>query len=220
MYVGPLQAKFELLVLAELKKKRVATVADRIDAQAWVVDNPTAPGQRIEWLAAIRGGHVVSPEYVLSGAGPFLTFKRATTTRRWVWVSSEFAAAHPILAAIVCGAVGTGISSWAKVLTRDSFLAKIASSKAKRARTYYVIALVSAKEKRLDKDGNTDLMFDVCWTVVAYAYCSAWSNAVIATPAPLIRSQELRSRKCVFSASSFMAFVRLVSGRSLGIAGL
>ena len=152
VHVGPMQAKVEALVVASLKKGRAAIVADRLDAQAWVVEDPSAPGQRIQWMAAIRGGHVVSSEYVVSGVGPFVTFKRATITRRWLWVSAEFAIAHPILAAIVGGVLGTGASRWSKVLTRDSFLAKIKSSKAQRARTFYVIALVTATEKRVDKD--------------------------------------------------------------------
>lgn len=152
VHIGPLKAPLAALVAASLARGRVVTVADRLDARAWVVEDPSAPGQRILWLATLHGGYVLSPEYVNSGTGMFLAFKKATITRRWLWVSPEFAIAHPILAAIVGGAVGTGASRWSKISSRDAYLAKIKSSRAKRARNFYVIALVSEKEKRLDKD--------------------------------------------------------------------
>ena len=153
VHVGPLKAAVESLVVAGLNVRQAVMVADRLAARAWVVDDPTAPGQRIQWMAALHGGHVVSPDYIIVNAGAYVSFNKATATRRWLWMSNDFAVAHPVLADIVRSALGTGGSRWSKLPSRDAFLNKIKSSVAVRERTFYVIALVSEKEKRMDKDG-------------------------------------------------------------------
>ena len=156
--VGPLKAAVETLVVAGLNVRQAVIVADRLAARrAWVVDDPTAPGQRIQWMAALHGGHVVSPGYIIGNAGAYVSFKKATATRRWLWMSNDFAVAHPVLADIVRSALGTGGSRWSKLPSRDAFLNKIKLSVAKVTRTFYVIALVSEKEKRMDKDGANQM---------------------------------------------------------------
>jgi hypothetical protein len=225
-YVGVSKANVQSLVVASLKKRQVAMVADRLAARAWVVDDPAAPGQRIQWLAAICGGHVMSPDYIIKDVGSFLTYKRATVTRRWLWVSNDFVVAHPVLGAIILDAMRTGACKWVKLVTREAFLAKIKASIAKRPRTYYVIALVSEKEKKLDKDRVGEKQMAVFMpphpTVQHLFLCRNFLQSHNFCPnacAPPYL-QAFASRKCVFVARTFLRFASHVSGRSLGAAGL
>ncbi len=108
--------------------RRMATlglqvVGNREDAECFLVVDVTKPGQRIAWNAALVGGSLMSVPFFLTGHGPVITFNMALRTRRKVWLSAGFHAAHPPLLGIVLRRVaGPGVR-WALIPERDQFLA-------------------------------------------------------------------------------------------------
>ena len=76
---------------------------DRLAASVYVVADVNNLGQRTAWCLAVGGRVAITPEYLytLGEAGPCLAFCPATHSKRRVWISPAFAAAHPTLTLII-----------------------------------------------------------------------------------------------------------------------
>ena len=81
---------------AWLCEMNMETALDRKPATVFVVDNTTAPGNRILWAAGLVGGCVACP-----WCASFIVYKRALQTPRHLWISPDFAMQSPATTAII-----------------------------------------------------------------------------------------------------------------------
>ena len=86
----------------------------REDAKHFVVRTVSQPGQRVQWLLALRGGCVSDPAWLASKGrrGLHLTYKSGVQTARRVWVSPTWAERHSRLYDIISAAIQTLGSRW------------------------------------------------------------------------------------------------------------
>lgn len=52
-------------------------------------------------VATLMGCTLASPEAILTGTGPWLEYRAATATRRWLWLSQAFQDSHPKLTDLI-----------------------------------------------------------------------------------------------------------------------
>ena len=119
----------------------------RVDADLFVVLNPSDPGQRIRWVAALKGARVAHPRYVISGGrrGACVKYHAAVETKRSLWISEDFRAKHATLADIV-DACCAG-SKWKLLVSRAEFAATVSRSmRGKATAGKSVLALVAKAE--------------------------------------------------------------------------
>ena len=133
-----------------LSKNGVPQVPNRIDAKMFVILNPAAAGERINWVAKICGGYIVNVDILLTGVGIGFAFKAAATTRRQVWISEKFRQKNEGVALCIEGAISNfGKGCKFKVLRGDRTVFEEAHAQARAARRKKeVLALVTEKEKR------------------------------------------------------------------------
>ncbi len=116
------------------------TVPDRKSATVFVVDNTTAPGNRILWAAGLVGGCIACP-----WKNSFIVYKNALKTPRHLWISPGFAARSPATTAIVEALVKLRFSRWKFHLTFESFRARTASA-ARAKRQTIMLGLATSEE--------------------------------------------------------------------------
>ena len=92
--------------------------ADRTSASVFVVDDTTAPGNRILWVAGLVGGCIACP-----WQNSFVVYRRGLRTPRHLWISPGFAARSPATAGII-GALVRG-ERWHTHATLGNFRAQI-----------------------------------------------------------------------------------------------
>ena len=74
----------------------------RIGATAFLTEKPSQPGDRTLLAAVLKGGVVVSKEFLLNdGKGASIKYKSALTSRRNVWLSAKFKETQPAAAKII-----------------------------------------------------------------------------------------------------------------------
>ena len=95
-------------------------------ADTFVVPDLSTVGQRILLRAGLNGSTIAPVETIISAGqrGPATVFKRATSIKRVVWMSDNFIASHPNLAAIVHDAVARRGSKWVMSGSRAEFVAR------------------------------------------------------------------------------------------------
>ena len=105
-------------------------VRDRSTANVFVVRDMASIGKGIQWCVALNGGVVASLEYAKSGgaSGPATTYKRATASRRCLWLSPAFAASHAELARVIDAACRRKGSVWRRMAAKDDFLQRATAS--------------------------------------------------------------------------------------------
>lgn len=129
-------------------------VVDRTEADVYVAEDPTNPGQRTSWSAALRGGCVAVPRFISSGGlqGAALVYKAATRTKRFVWISSRFTQQHPTLDALLRAcAFGRG-SKWTTTSSPVEFGAAVLRTEQLPqgpARVFQNVGLVTVAEKKV-----------------------------------------------------------------------
>jgi len=141
-------------IAPELAKKGVSMTRDKMEARMFVVDNLEQPGERIQWLAAVHGGWLVTASQVLVGKGAFVKYMQAVSQRRLVYMTNNFYQQHPQIAQIVAGACASSGSKWRLLHTREEYLQHCAHKDA--------VALVcshEAREARLPGKLRTKGMF-------------------------------------------------------------
>jgi hypothetical protein len=126
-------------IASELAKKGVNMTLDKMEARLFVVDNLVKPGERIQWLAALHGGWLVTVSRVLMGKGAFVKYMRAVSQSRSAYMTNNFYQQHPQIAQIVAGACGSG-TKWRLLHTRAEYLHHCAHKDA--------VALVCSHEAR------------------------------------------------------------------------
>jgi len=96
----------------------------REKAQCFLVPDLSSPGQRVLLNAGLSGGTLLSPTCISVGAGPFVTYQRALTSRRKVWFSDAFKATHATLMHIFLvrlADVAAGPVRWVVIAERGEF---------------------------------------------------------------------------------------------------
>ena len=74
---------------------------DRIGADAFLVNDTRKPGDRTLWVAVLKGGVILSRDFVMKGMGASIKYKAALKSRRNVWVSTEFKEKHAAIVKII-----------------------------------------------------------------------------------------------------------------------
>jgi hypothetical protein len=111
-------------------------VAGRCEADVFVVDDGTKPGERVLWNAALNGGLVLEAKTLLGNQGLALKYKAATLSPKRVWLSPTFKQHHPTITQIVVAAAMQNRSRWKVV---EEKITQVARSKPK---CYYANVIV------------------------------------------------------------------------------
>lgn len=138
-----------------LVKFKMQRVYDRLDAKVFVVPDVTQPGQRIHWIAMLSGGLVCTSRYLASGghAGGSIAFKAAVRSKRSVWCSDAFVAAHGEIHRILTSCARSPISRW-RWLPDKAAVLSLASRRAAVGHAGEVVAFVTAAEQRSEDTGG------------------------------------------------------------------
>ena len=125
----------------------LATVARRVareggrqtltprEASAFVVANPSKLSQHMQWQACLRGLPCLAPDLACH-----ITFRRATSTKRSIWVSDAFQQQRPTLATLVLRAIQEPSSLWRQISHQQFQTLKLTGLQK--------IALVSSGERK------------------------------------------------------------------------
>ena len=93
----------------------------RDNAEVFLVNDVSDPGQRIMWHAMLAGCTIMSPSLFLIGHGPAITYKACLQMKRTIFVSDGFAEEHPILLAILTTRLRHACK-WKVEVDQDQFL--------------------------------------------------------------------------------------------------
>ena len=141
---------------------------DRYRADLFVQEDLQAISQRTRWCCMLGGHSVCTISYIKTQGreGGLVTYKAATSIKRFVWISDGFKAAHTELYPIILAKFSADGSKWTTVLTRQQFI-----EKARKSRTAghpcEVMGFVAVAEKTepdwewKDKHANTDKAMEV-----------------------------------------------------------
>ena len=118
-----LRPEQEQAVQQRLQERGMARTQDRVRAHVFFVSDPSKPGQRVEWLAALRGGWVASRSYLVKGkGGAFIKYAKGVAyTSRRIWVSPAFRAKHRGIYEMLSTAAQWPGSQWHLVPTLEGF---------------------------------------------------------------------------------------------------
>lgn len=135
---------------------------DRSHASVFVVEDASAPGERILWHAVLRGALLIDRNVLLGKEGLILQHKPFVASKRKFWLSPEFKAAHPEVSAIVELAISEACSKsslsgqqlvrFPKDATKHGYINLVTSGQAAGQRTYTKKALLEICRDGLDKD--------------------------------------------------------------------
>jgi hypothetical protein len=145
VYIDPAINNSDLATCVATNRMNVET--QRMQATMFVVKDVAAPGQRTSLAAALVGGRVAALQYMLSNgrSGASIKYRAATLTKRWVWVSPAFKAAHPALADQVQRAIDMPGSTWQVLGCRADFLSL--SKKRPAKKRFEVLGLVASSDR-------------------------------------------------------------------------
>ena len=117
---------------------------ERCDADIFLLQDVSAPGQRTAWCLALGGGVAVDTVYIESGgtAGVAVNYKRSLRQKRKCWLSGGFRDTHPVLTNIVETMIAKPGGKWI-LLDDERFLTSVA----RHSDRNMLVALVTAAEK-------------------------------------------------------------------------
>jgi hypothetical protein len=143
--------------LAYIAEKRgVMVSAENLDQAAlFVVNNPGRPKTEQCLVAALLGGAIACPLYLLSGgeSGTRVWYNAATRVRRRVFISIAFVRVHPEVAGLVAAVLDTPSSKWKSQDTLaqyKAYMAKDATRPPKSRKPMDFIALLTKEEARVE----------------------------------------------------------------------
>lgn len=130
--------------LAETVRSTARLTDQREDAHVFIVPDVANLGQRISWCLSLGGGFACTAEYITTGSqkGVAVAFKPAVKSLRFFCISDAFAAAHPVLSALIALKALRPPSVW-RPLTAAEILAKRARAPAKTCNQLVVFLAVS-----------------------------------------------------------------------------
>lgn len=131
-----------LLVRETLVMRGLAVTQDRFQAEVFALEDVGQPGERISWLAALRGALLVSFQQVLNCKGVFIQHVPAISVRREVFISAKFTSEHEEITRMVQTARTWPDSLWTCLLTEDQFRARCLEKAARK----WIVALACASE--------------------------------------------------------------------------
>ena len=145
--VGPFNASLRFLKLHR--------VYNRLEASVFLVCNVNEPGQRIQWCASLGGGVLCDLKYVMSKGhnGQTLGFKRATITKRTLWASPNFIAAHPEVHRILQAKSREAPGKFTWIANKYQFAALSVRRAASGNRTECVALVTAAEQRDMDRWG-------------------------------------------------------------------
>ncbi len=124
----------------------------RMKADIFCTIDPSAPGQRTEWASSLRGGLLVTPKFICSkgSVGAAVQKLSAMDTKRFIWVSDDFAAQHKMVHQLLCDSVKQK-GRWQLLRDRAAFEKHMKQNDRRRVRcrrNYETIGLVTVAEKK------------------------------------------------------------------------
>ena len=86
---------------AACEAKGMRLMADRSDAEFFVVDDPTHFSQRSHWALAVGGGSTVNVEFICKYGvrGASIVYTAGVAAKRSIWISPEFLHHHEVRSA-------------------------------------------------------------------------------------------------------------------------
>jgi len=131
-----------------LTQSGATEVSTRLEAKMFVVKRPADAGDRINWIAKLIGGYIVSAAHLRTRRGVGLAFKPAAKTKRSLWISPAFKQKYEGVAACIRGALQNYGESKIKLIDdRGTFEAERARARAAK-RNKEVVGLVTSSEKK------------------------------------------------------------------------
>jgi hypothetical protein len=129
-----------------LQKHQLRVCSLREHAGVFLLNDPSKPGQRCLWNAMLGGGVLMSPSFFATGTGPLITYKKAMSTKRVVFITDQFTVDHPRLLAIMTARLRETSCKWRLEVDKGGFL-EACSKRAGYGNSCECIAFVSVAEK-------------------------------------------------------------------------
>jgi hypothetical protein len=133
------------------RRLQIVPEEDYLKARVYVVDDIIAPRMELLWPAMLDGKLMCDKAYLVSSGarGLSLKYKAATQIARAMFITPQFAAAHPVKAAELLwhssARHGAG-SRWVHVEHRDTFLQAAQKAIAAKKPTQVIVFMVAAEE--------------------------------------------------------------------------
>ena len=125
----------------------------RIDADIFVNEDPTKPGDRTLWAAVLRGGRIATPQFLLNEQrGGSIKYKPALESRRKLWISDGFAARHDVIAQIIRSCITSYTGCKVALIETESHFLNLKCAASRSNRPNSVLGLVTGREKRAKGD--------------------------------------------------------------------
>lgn len=128
-------------VAETLVMRGLVVTQDRFQADVFAVEDVGRPGERVMWLAALRGALLVSFQQVLQSKGPFFQHIPAVAVRRELFLTPRFIRDRPEVTRMILAATSWSNSLW-KHLVKDGEFDERCMSGAKK----FVVALACTSE--------------------------------------------------------------------------
>ena len=135
-----------------LRDRRAQQVQDRLEADLYIVEDVSQPGQRILWCCFLAGRAVCTLDYVKTAGerGTILKYKAATESKRQVWASDAFKAKHVEIFAILNALARRDASKWRWVASKEAFL-DLAARRAAGGHGNEAASFLTMKELRAEE---------------------------------------------------------------------
>lgn len=114
---------------------------ERSQAEVFTLDDVGRPGERVTWLASLRGALLVSFQQVLQCKGPFLQHMPAVAVRKEVYLSPLFMREHTEITRMILAATSWSHSHWKHLVTEAEFQERCRTGAKK-----FVVALACTSE--------------------------------------------------------------------------
>ena len=109
-------------VLDKCAKVGASITSNRLQATIYVTDDPSNPGGRIKWAAALAGRLVMSPEAICTKVGVCLGYVAAVKVRRQIYFGDAFREAFPKLVKTVLALQKRVATKWTVVNDKQDFV--------------------------------------------------------------------------------------------------
>jgi hypothetical protein len=127
----------------QLSRARRAT--NPVQANVWLVSDPTRPGLLRKVAAGLCGGRLCTAEFVESNGshGCCLAFHRACLVQRWIWISHRFQQKHAQILELIRANLAASDSRWKELQTCAEFVRR----SSRRSTQAKYVGLVTVEDK-------------------------------------------------------------------------